>query len=139
MAARPKSRGRPFRSVPGASALARLEARIDLVDDVDAPLAPHDAAILVALFQRLQRIGDLHDTGPTEGAEHRYPDARGQSLSTLRFLIEAPSDRMFGAGVNLLLSILRRAGTTQPPRGALKQDLPAKNVKAKRPEPGRLR
>src|SRR5438067_7488897 len=45
----------------GASALAGLEAGIGLVDDVDAPLAPHDAAVLVALLQRLQRIGDLHD------------------------------------------------------------------------------
>src|ERR1051325_3023687 len=51
-----------FRS--GGSALAGLEARIGFVDDVDAPLAPHDAAVLVALFQRLERIGDLHDTGP---------------------------------------------------------------------------
>src|SRR5258708_9137947 len=64
-----------------ASALARLEAGIDLVDDVDASLAPHDAAVLVALLQRLQRIGDLHDTGPREGAEHRERDAPGQSLS----------------------------------------------------------
>src|SRR2546430_2184509 len=55
----------------GLSALARLEARIDLVDNVDAPLAPHDAAVLIALLQGLQRIGDLHDTGPWEGAEHR--------------------------------------------------------------------
>src|SRR5438477_3528081 len=45
-------------------ALACLEARIGLVDDVDPPLAPHDAAVLVALLQRLQRIGNLHDTDP---------------------------------------------------------------------------
>src|SRR5258708_7145047 len=46
-------------AAPG-SALARLEPRIDLVDQIDAPAAPHDAAVLVALLQRLQRIDDLH-------------------------------------------------------------------------------
>src|SRR5947209_2791344 len=35
----------------GCLALAGLEARIGLVDDVDAPLAPYDAAVLVALLQ----------------------------------------------------------------------------------------
>src|SRR5712671_767760 len=45
----------------GCLALAGLEARIGLVDDVDAALAAHDAAVLVALLERLQRIGDLHD------------------------------------------------------------------------------
>src|ERR1700755_2322751 len=83
-----------------SSALARLEPRIDLVDDVDAPLAPHDAAVLVALFQRLQRIGDLHDTGPREGAEHRYPGAPGQSLSRGRFPVRSPSDKICAAGVD---------------------------------------
>src|SRR5690349_13704690 len=42
------------------SALAGLEARVRLVDHVDAALAPDDAAVLVALLQCLQRIGDLH-------------------------------------------------------------------------------
>src|SRR5437867_1309180 len=42
------------------SALARLIARVGLVDDVGAPLAAHDAAVLVALFQRFQRIDDFH-------------------------------------------------------------------------------
>src|SRR4051812_45234430 len=51
---------RPVVSMPGRSALARLEARIDLVDDVNAPLPPYDTAVLVALFQRLEGIGDLH-------------------------------------------------------------------------------
>src|SRR5438270_11294206 len=56
---------RPGMTVLGRClALACLEARIGLVDDVDAPLAPHDATVLVALLQRLQRIGDLHDTDP---------------------------------------------------------------------------
>src|SRR5437764_14156028 len=40
-------------------ALAGLEARAGFVDHVDAALAPDDAAILVALLQCLQRIGDL--------------------------------------------------------------------------------
>src|SRR6266481_3870813 len=42
------------------SALARLIPGVGLVDDVGAPLAAHDAAVLVALFQRFQRIDDLH-------------------------------------------------------------------------------
>src|SRR5437762_4456721 len=64
MAARAGSRqSREYRGA-SLSALAGLEARIGLVDDVDASLAPHDAAVLVALLQRLQRIGDLHDTDP---------------------------------------------------------------------------
>src|SRR5947208_15660619 len=41
-------------------ALARLEARVGLVDDVDAALAAHDAAILVAQLHRLERMTDLH-------------------------------------------------------------------------------
>lgn len=45
---------RPRMAIGVASALARLEAGIDLVDHKDPPLAPHDAAVLVALFQCLQ-------------------------------------------------------------------------------------
>src|SRR5579859_132261 len=48
------------RNDANASALARLEARVGLVDDKDAAAPAHDAAVLVALFQRLQRIDDLH-------------------------------------------------------------------------------
>src|SRR5262249_5765917 len=51
--------GFPALAKPG-SALARLIPRVGLVDDVGAPLAAHDAAVLVALFQRFQRIDDLH-------------------------------------------------------------------------------
>src|SRR5215467_2122544 len=43
-----------------SSALPRLVPRVGLVDDVDAPLPPHDAAALIALLQRLKRIDDLH-------------------------------------------------------------------------------
>src|ERR1700723_1828688 len=39
-----------------SSALAGLVARIGLVDDVDAAATAHDAAVLVAVLQRLQRI-----------------------------------------------------------------------------------
>src|SRR5258706_1105915 len=55
------------------SALARLEARVGLVDDVDPPLAPDDAAILVAQLCRFHRVDDLHDTGShaRRGADHR--------------------------------------------------------------------
>ena len=51
------------RRVPG-SALARFEPRMGLVDDVDAPLAAHDTAILVAFFQR---IDDLMPVPPSKG------------------------------------------------------------------------
>ncbi len=44
--------------------MARLEAAVDFVDHVDATLAPHDAAIEVALFDRLEGIDDLHGTRP---------------------------------------------------------------------------
>jgi hypothetical protein len=43
------------------SALTGLEPRVHLVDDVGAASAAHDLAILVALFQRFQRVGDFHD------------------------------------------------------------------------------
>src|ERR1043165_7626279 len=43
-----------------ALALARLEARVGLVDDVDAALATDDAAVLVARLHRLERMTDLH-------------------------------------------------------------------------------
>src|SRR5437899_3216077 len=42
------------------SALAGLEARVGLVDDVDAAFAAHDAAVLVARLHGLQRMADLH-------------------------------------------------------------------------------
>src|SRR5690348_7744555 len=53
-------RARPVPAMRSRSALARLEARVGLVDDVNATLPPHDPAVLVALLQRLERIGDLH-------------------------------------------------------------------------------
>src|SRR5688572_9651413 len=47
------------RCSPGL-ALARLVARVGLVDHIDPALATNDAAILVPLLRRLQRIDDLH-------------------------------------------------------------------------------
>jgi hypothetical protein len=45
-----------------ALALAALIARVGLVDDVNAALATHDAAILVAQLHGLERVTDLHDS-----------------------------------------------------------------------------
>src|SRR6516225_1845289 len=73
------------------SALARLISRIGLIDDECAPLSAHDAAVLVAFLQRLQRIDDLHALVPRRGLEHRKggrrsqtqgPNGRGQDLPT---------------------------------------------------------
>src|SRR5512132_265633 len=44
----------------GGSALADLVARLLLVDDVEAPLAPHDEAVALARLRRLDRMSDLH-------------------------------------------------------------------------------
>jgi len=49
-----------------------------LVDDIDAPLAAHDTAVLVALFQRLQRIDNLHARIPRQGLEDRERAGRSQ-------------------------------------------------------------
>jgi hypothetical protein len=42
------------------SALTRLEALLDLVDDVDAALAANQLVVAVTGAQRLERIADLH-------------------------------------------------------------------------------
>jgi hypothetical protein len=64
----------------GNSALAGLEARVFLVDYVDAPMTAYDAAIFVAQFSGFQRILDFHDStlglagplpGRPEGRKHR--------------------------------------------------------------------
>src|SRR6516165_166687 len=49
-----------------------------LVDDVDAPLAAHDTAVLVALFQGLKRIDNLHAPIPRQGPEDRERAGRSQ-------------------------------------------------------------
>jgi len=43
-------------------ALTGLHARIFLVDYVNAAMAAHDAAVLVAELGRFQAVADLHDT-----------------------------------------------------------------------------
>src|SRR5580692_9399996 len=57
-----------------ASALARLEAGVLLVDDVGAAAAADDAAVLVALLQGLEGIADLH--GHTVRPEGPSKEAR---------------------------------------------------------------
>ena len=42
-------------------ALARLEARIGLVDDVNPALAAHQLVVAVALDQGLERIANFHN------------------------------------------------------------------------------
>src|SRR6266481_5678978 len=71
---KPKPR-RPCPSRTLDSALAGLEARVGLVDDVDAALAAHDAAVLVAGLHGLERMADLHGSSqqkaPAEPGEFR--------------------------------------------------------------------
>jgi hypothetical protein len=59
--------------------LAGFEPRILLVDHVDAALAADDAAVLVTLLERTERITDLHDTRLLAkiGLKGRYPGRRG--------------------------------------------------------------
>ena len=47
-----------------ALALARFEAAVGLVDDVDAPLAPHEAVAAMAGAKRSQGITDFHRGWP---------------------------------------------------------------------------
>ena len=51
-----------YRRGDGANPLSlpRLVALLRLVDDVDAPLATHEAVVAVAIAQRFQRITDFH-------------------------------------------------------------------------------
>lgn len=46
------------------SALTRLEARIHLVDDIDAALAANQTVGAVAAFQAFQRVLDFHRSIP---------------------------------------------------------------------------
>jgi hypothetical protein len=47
------------------SALARLETALRLIDDVDAPLAPHDTVVAMAAAQGFQRVTDFHGNIPS--------------------------------------------------------------------------
>ena len=46
------------------SALTSLEARVQLVDDVDTALAANQTVFAVTSLQRLERIFDLHFSDP---------------------------------------------------------------------------
>ena len=43
-------------------ALTSLEAPIGLVDDVNAPLAPNEPVLAMAIAQRAKRVTDFHET-----------------------------------------------------------------------------
>ena len=58
-------RGFALRREKFRSALARLEARIGLVDDIDPAPAADDAAILVPVLHRFQRVNDFHGLNPS--------------------------------------------------------------------------
>ena len=60
-----KEKTAPFEGGSGnktgwGSALAGLEPRLGLVDDIDSALAAHNAAIAVTLLERAKRVPDLH-------------------------------------------------------------------------------
>jgi hypothetical protein len=61
---------------PEGLTLARLEARIGLVDDVDAALAAHHPVVTVALQERLQGIADFHGLHLIFQAEGRVTPVR---------------------------------------------------------------
>jgi hypothetical protein len=67
------------------SALARLEALLDLVDDVDAALAAHELVVAMTETQRLERIADLHGSN-----SHRLALRRNRSKILAR---REPFDR----------------------------------------------
>ncbi len=76
--------------------LAGLEARVGLVDDVDAALAAHDTAVLVAQLHGLEGMADLQrffstkaPAGPGEfrkRAENKDPEAPRQPTIGLKFV-----------------------------------------------------
>ncbi len=75
-----------------ASALARLEALMRLVDDVDAALAAHQAIVAMTPAQRLQGIADFH--GITQERRLRArptAEVRARSYAPFRRADQAPS------------------------------------------------
>src|SRR5215203_1614063 len=64
------------------SALASLEARVGLVDDVDAALAAHDAAVLVAQLHGLERMADLHGSSQQKPRRGRGNSERARKIGT---------------------------------------------------------
>jgi hypothetical protein len=74
----------------GYLALARLEAPLGLVNDINPALTAHDAIVAMATTQRLQRIANFHSSTPFVfgcrnliGADHKYLSPRRQSLLAL--------------------------------------------------------
>jgi hypothetical protein len=64
----PKSDG--FGSCLRSSALTGLEARVQLVDDVNAALAANQTVLAVTALERLERIFDLHFSDPQFRGKH---------------------------------------------------------------------
>jgi hypothetical protein len=57
--------------------LPRFEAALCLVDDIDAPLPPHDAIVAVAAAQGFQRVTNFHGKPLKAAARgHRHFSAR---------------------------------------------------------------
>ena len=66
------------------SALTSLEARVLLVDDVDASLAANQTVVAVTSLQRFERILDLHWSGPRFGPLRRGPHSTIKSAPARR-------------------------------------------------------
>jgi hypothetical protein len=58
--AAPGAAFRQYRRLASGLALAGLEPGLRLVDDIDAALAAHHAAIAVAQLERAERVSNLH-------------------------------------------------------------------------------
>src|SRR5665213_1325069 len=102
---KPRHGARFLGAAPAAVlALSGFEARIGLVDDVDAALAAHDHAVLVALLERFERIGDFHGLGDLVGRPGTYGMNRdrvngaGTLLRRINPLPERPAPSRRGRG-----------------------------------------
>lgn len=49
------------------SALARLEASIGLIDNIDTTTATNESVVAMATLERLKRIADFHSYTPLSG------------------------------------------------------------------------
>ncbi len=96
---RPK--GRLFRNNCGFRlALTGFEPALRLVDDVDAALAAHNAAVAMAVLQRTKRVLDLHLVSPLIAARERLggcgcpepkPKTANSMVGDTRFELVTPS------------------------------------------------
>src|SRR5687768_12006797 len=64
------------------SALASVDARVGLVDDVDAALAADGAAVLVAGLDGLERMADLHGSSQQAPRRRRGSSERARKIGT---------------------------------------------------------